>query len=293
MELPSPVERREGFLVGASVGAALAAGTAACGDAAAVRATLTNGEAVPAPAPSGRRRAATALADDLLAELVGGGVDLHRLGGRWVTWWREDGLEADPVLIAALDHLREFDAPVAQLPARNVAALAAALPAALASASPRAMIAGAFHVARMLDPDERTALCTVAMVVAAAELLDGHRDFVAEVVAALRANDAPPELVEPLRAIPRDPRTPPPVPRGACPDVVPVTTWVMWLAHHRPRSADALREMALAGGVSPSVGAVLGALLGARDGTATWPQAWIAGTGEEVLLRKGIAGRIG
>jgi len=293
MEPTTQVDRREAFLVGAAVGAALAATTAACGDPAAVRATLRDGDPVPSAAPDGRRRAATALADDLLVELLGGGVDLRRLGGRWVTWLEGDGLEAGPVLVAALEHLREFDAPVAELPAHNATALAAALPAALASGSPRAMISGAFHVARMLDPDERTGLSTVAMVVAAAELLDGHRDFVAEVVAALRANDAPADLVEALRAIPRDPRTPPPIPRGDCPDVVQVTSWVMWQLHHRPRSADALREMALAGGLRPCVGAILGALLGARDGTATWPESWLLETGEEVVLRKAVAARIG
>ena len=83
--------RREGFLVGAVVGAALAG------------------------AATGRRHAATALADALLVELTSGGVDLRRLAGRWIDWERENGATGDPLLHLALEHLREFDAPVGEL----------------------------------------------------------------------------------------------------------------------------------------------------------------------------------
>ncbi len=286
-----PIDRREGFLVGAVVGAALAAATAGCPDAAAVQAVLVDGDVAPLAQIPGRRRGSTALADELLVELTGGGVDLHRLAGRWVAWHEQDGLESDALLAAALDHLREFDAPVTTLRSGSVAALAAALPAALAGGSPRGMVAGAFHIARLLDPAETTALAAVAVVIAAAAFLEGRRAFIADVVAALRANDAPGELVDAMRTIPRDPRAPPPLPRGDTPDPVAAATWLLWGAYHRPRGADALRELALCGGIAPTVGAVAGALFGARDGISGWPAAWLAG--EDVVSRRALAMRLG
>lgn len=275
----NPAASREGFLVGAVVGAALtASGT---------------GGSAPSPPPPGRRRAATALADELLVELTNGGVDLRRLAHRWVEWLTSDGFDADPLLVAALGHLRDYDAPIAELPAGSVAPIAAVLPAALASSSPRAMIAGTFHVARLLDPSESTALAALSVVLAASAFLEGRRDFVADVVAALRANDASPALVDAIRNIPRDPRAEPPMPTGDAPDPVTTVTWLLWIAHHRPRGAAVLRDVSLLGGITPTVGAVLGALLGARDGTGDWPSAWISGAGEEVALRRALARRLG
>jgi hypothetical protein len=283
------IDHREGFLVGAVVGAALVARTASSCDPATIRGQLIDGELVPLAPPAGRRRAALALADELLVELTGAGVDLHRLARRWVDWAEQDGFEADVVLVAALDHLREFDAPATTLPSGNVAAPAAALPAALAGGSPRGMVAGAYHVARMLDPAETTALATVAVVIAAAAFLDGRRDFVADVVAALRANDAPDVVLDAMRTIPRDPRTPPPVPHADTPDPLMAVTWLLWTAYHRPRGVEVLREMALVGGIAPTTGALAGALFGARDGIGSWPAAWLSGAGEDVARRRVVA----
>ena len=259
---------------------------------AALTASPEGGGVAVAP-PPGRRRAATALADALLIELIDGAVDLRRLAGRWLDWQREDGLACDPLLGMALNHLRDYDAPIPELPSGSVVPLAAVLPAALASASPRAMIAGSFHVARMLDPRETTALAAMAVVLAAAAFLEGRRDFVPDVVAALRANDASAELLDAIRAIPRDPGAEPAMPRGATPDPIVAATWVLWVAHHRPRGVILLREVALVGGLAPPVGAVLGALLGARDGLERWPAAWFDGAGEEVALRRALASRLG
>ena len=284
--------RREGMLVGAVVGAALTAATEHAADAAAIRAALVGGEVAPVPPPLGQRHAATALGDALLQELTGGGVDLHRLAGRWLEWQKNDGFGVDPVLAESLEHLREYDAPADDLRGGNCAALAAALPAALASASPKAMIAGAFHVARMLDPDPVTTLAAVALVVAAATCLEGRRDVVPDVVAVLRANDAPASLIDAVRFIPRDPRDVPPAPVGASPDPATAAIWLLWMLHHRARGSTAMREIALHGALSPVVGSIAGALFGARDGLDDWPAAWIAGSGEEVTLRRALAHRL-
>jgi hypothetical protein len=266
--------RREGFLAGAAVGAALVARPRG-GAAARLR---------------GGRDAAVALADALLVELIGGGVDLRRLTRRWVAWRRDDGLGLDPLLDHALDHLERFDAPIAVLEGGSIVAVAAALPAALASASPRAMISGSFHVARLLDPAEETALATVATVLASAALLEGRRDFVPEVVAALRANDAPPALLDAIRTIPRDPRDVPPFPAGINPAPADAVRWLLWMAYHRPRGLDVLLELAAVDDVAPSVGAIAGALFGARDGMASWPPEWLDAEG--VVERRALAERL-
>lgn len=280
--------------MGAVLGSALAAGSADLSDPQQIEARLgPDGLPAAASLPAGRRRAATALADALLEQLVGGGVDLRRLAGHWVEWRKEDGTDVDPLLALALDHLRDFDAPVEALPRPGIAAIAAALPAALAAASPQSMVAGAFHVARLLDPSEEAALATVSVVVAASRFLEGSRDFLPDVVEVLRANDAPPLLLDAVRTIPRDPRTVPPLPRGATPSPIESVTWLLWTAHHRPRGLDALAAMAIAGGISPTIGAALGALMGARDAITVWPAAWLAAGGEEATLRAVVARRLG
>jgi ADP-ribosylglycohydrolase len=289
----SSADRREGFLVGAVVGARLAARTVACRDAAAVLDLLDGGDVIPLPAPAGRRPAATALADALLEEFTHGGVDLRRLASRWVAWWREDGFEAGPLLGAALSQIAEFDAPAATLPAPGSAPMVAALPAALASATPATMVSGAFHVARLLDPSEEAGLCAVAAVLTGSRLLEGSRDFIPDVLALLRTNRASEELVEAVRVVPRDPRTSPPFPEGEEPAPVATLSWLLWQLQHRPRGVELLREVTLRGGVSPFVGALLGALVGARDGLVGWPTAWVAGAGEEVVLRRALVHRWG
>lgn len=50
--------------------------------------------------------------------------------------------------------------------------------------------------------------------------------------------------------------------------------------------------MVALGGVASSVGAVLGALVGARDGVDHWPGPWRDGAGEDVALRLALAERL-
>ncbi len=262
--------RREGFLVGAAVGAALAAGAE----------------------PPGRRRASLALGEDLLVELASGGVDLRRLAQQWVGWRRADGYEAPPALTVALDCLEQYDAPADELPEPDAVALAAALPAALANGSPRAMVSGGFHVARLLDPDPATGLAAVALIVAAAAVLDGSRDFIGDVLTAMRANDAPPDVFEPLRAVPREPGRPVSRPTRLNPEPVVLTAWTLWQAYHRPHTTEVLADLAV-GDASPIAGALLGALLGARDGVDAWPEQWLALDATAVARRRDLARRIG
>src|SRR5690606_8537713 len=243
----------------------------------------------PFPPPAGRRFAAVALGDALIEELMSGGVDLRRLARRWTDWQEVDGFDVDPALDAALSHLREFDAPVVQLDSTGPAALLAALPAALAASSPRSMVSGAFHTARLVDPDPDSGLAAVAVVLAAGRFLEGQRDFMAEVLGLLRSNNAPPELFDRYAAIAREPRRVATPPRGNSATATEVALWALRVAEHQPRSVEALSAMVTNGGVSPAAGALLGALLGARDGIEHWPDSWRDGAGEDVILRTALA----
>ena len=264
---------REGLLIGIVAGASL--GTP------------------PGAASGARRPAAVALGDALLAEFLDGGVDLHRLARRWLDWEGEAGMSLPAPVSEALAHLREFDAPAPHLAVPNVTALAAALPAAIAGASPRAMVSGTFHVARLLDPGESTALCAVALTVAASIFLEGRRDFIADVISLLRANAAGEEMLERVRSIARDRRAVPELPRGGSPDPVATTVWALWQAHHRVRGVDAMHEVAAAGDADPAVGAVAGGLLGARDGLADWPREWLESVESQLEMRRRVLERIG
>jgi hypothetical protein len=289
--LSAPV-RRAGFLAGAVIGAALAARTADVVDPTEIASRLT-GRPLPLAPPTGRRPAATALADGLLEELLGGGVDLERLAGRWTTWWRDDGLDADPALIEALAHLETYHAPADQLDSTGPAAVAAALPAALAAGSPRAMVSGAFHTTRLLDPTAESGWAAVAVVVTASRFLGGQRDSIGDVLAVLRVNGAPEVLIDRFAMIPRDRRRVPQPPRGVAVSAIDVAVWALWHAEYAPSGVRALEQMVAAGGVGSVPGAVLGALLGARDGLAEWPIDWQDGSGEDVRLRHALAARLG
>jgi ADP-ribosylglycohydrolase len=290
-EAPDLDSRRRGFLAGAVIGAALAARTASLRDATDIAAALADGPQ-PLAAPSGQRYAAVALGDALLEELLSGGVDLQRLAGRWVQWLHEDGWEADAALRASLAHLNEFNAPAVSPAQGGSSALAAALPAALAAASPRTMVSGAFHTARLVDPDPESGLAAVALVLAAARFLEGSRDFLPDVLGLLRSNGAEATVIDRFAAIARDPRAQPIPPRGQDASALDVAIWALRIAQHRPRSVEALTAMVGAGGVGTTAGAALGALLGARDGIEHWPQGWREGAGEDVRLRLMLADRL-
>lgn len=291
-DAPPLAVRRRGFLAGVPIGAALAARTAANRDAATIRAALDDGPRPLAP-PAGRRYAAVALGDGLLEELLSGGVDLQRLAGRWTSWLAADGHDADAALVEALGHLRDFNAPADQLQHTGAAALVAALPAGLAAASPRSMVSGAFHTARMLDPDPASGLAAVAMVLTASRFLEGSRDVLPEVLGLLRSNDAPATVYDRFAAIVREPRVPPVPPRGPDASAVDVAVWALRIVQHQPRGAPALRAMVSEGGISSTAGGLLGGLLGARDGIDEWPAPWRDGAGEDVLLRSALADTLG
>jgi ADP-ribosyl-[dinitrogen reductase] hydrolase len=152
--------------------------------------------------------------------------------------------------------------------------------------NPRNLVAGTFHTAWLTHPEPRCAWSAVAVNVAAASFLRGRRDFVPEVIEALRNNDAPAELLAAVRRVPLERREELPVAgaepgsAGHCMEIA------LWFAHHEPDLERGLVWLANAGGDTDTNAAVAGGLMGARDGEAAIPGRWIDALPDPERLRR-------
>ena len=214
----------------------------------------------------------------LAEELLAGDVDLERLAGRWIHWLDADGRGAGNWTRTALNHIRTHGSPPSGTGGRAPnGAVMRALPVALATrGSPRNLVAGTWHTAALTHPDDRCTWSAVAVNVAAAELLAGRRDFLADVIEVLRVNDAPPELLAAVRRVPLERREELPILGERAWDAVSCAEIALWAAWHEPNLEAALIWLANAGGDTDTNAAVAGGLLGARDGEAAVPARWIA-----------------
>ena len=254
-------DRARGGVVGLAVGAKLAGGTGMGGE--------------------------LALARCVAEELLEAAPDFHRLAGRWIAWWRQDGTGISPRTAMALDHLARFDAPAAPGPGTGEGApLVRVFPMALAMpAQPRNLISGTYHAVMLTHPDAHTAWSAVAVNVAAARLIQGRRDFIPDVIEALVANDAPTELLSAVRRLPfvgRDEVRPDRPVEGPA---VATASAVLWVAHQEPVLERGVRWLADGSGEA-GINAALGcALMGLRDGEQAIPDAWLVGLPEADRLR--------
>jgi ADP-ribosylglycohydrolase len=229
-----------------------------------------------------------ALACCMAEELLETAPDFHRLAGRWIAWWRQDGTGISARTAEALDHLARFDAPAPPGPGTGEGApLIRALPMALAMPTqPRNLVSGTYHAVMLTHPDPHTAWSAVAVNVAAARLFQGKRDFIPDVIEALVANDAPTELLAVIRRLPfagRDDVRPDRPVEGAA---VATATAVLWVAHQEPVLERGVRWLGEASGEA-AVNAALGcALLGLREGEVAIPEAWVAGLAQADRLRE-------
>lgn len=219
-----------------------------------------------------------ALAVILAEELVQPEVDLRRLAHRWVEWGRTDGRGIGTWTRTALAHIATHDSPPAASAGRATnGAVSRCLPVALrAHASPRNLVSGTWHTAALTHPDPRCAWSAVAVNVAAASFLRGRRDFVADVVEALLANDADVSVLAAVRKVPllrRDELT---VTGPSAADAVTCMTAALWFAYHEPVLERGLVWLANAGGDTDTNAAVAGGLMGARDGLRAVPPRWLA-----------------
>ena len=226
-----------------------------------------------------------ALALAVAEELLEAEVDLRRLTGRWIAWWRRDARGLDEETVVALDHLVQHDAPLpAAAPGPGIPWIARALPIALATwQQPRNLVSGTYHTIRLVTPDGEVAWAAVALNVAVGQLMQGRQDFLPEVIEALKANDASPGLLGLLRRIPFI-RFDELHPREAHPAAASAEV-VLWLAYHDPNLERAVLR-AVDQPVAPeSLGAAVGALLGARDGEEAVPGEWVNALHDPARLR--------
>jgi ADP-ribosylglycohydrolase len=211
----------------------------------------------------------------LAEELAGGRRDVQALAYRWTARYREEPDGIDGETGAALAHLALHHSPPARAAGQGSDPLVRLVPVALAAFdAPRVLVSATYHLAALTHPEPIVAWSAVAVNVAMARFLLGKRDFVPDVIEALRNNEVPEPLLTAVRRVPLPEQAP-----GARPDSVPGRALddaeaALRLAYHEPLLERGLRR--LAGGDASAAGraAVAGALLGARAGVEAIPDAW-------------------
>ena len=224
---------------------------------------------------AGRADGGLALARILAEELAAGRRDLRSLAHRWVARYQEDPRDIDPETAAALAHLARHDAPPSRAAGPGSDPLVRALPVALAAHdAPRTLVSATYHVAALTHPEPVVAWSAVAVNVALARLLQGKRDFVPDVIEALRSNDVPEVVLAAARRVPLPAAAP--GERSGPGLAVADAEAALRLAYHEPVVDRGLRAVAEPGVAAAGRAGLSGALLGARDGVGALPEAWIA-----------------
>jgi ADP-ribosylglycohydrolase len=257
--LPALSSRAEGAVLGLAVGRSLTAGDG----------------------PDGELALALILADELGARRA----DLRRVAERWVERHQSDGRGVGQETAAALSHLAQYGTPPRHGAGRSADPLVRCIPVALAMFdSPGNLVSGTYHVAALTHPDPAVTWSAVALNVALARFLQGKRDFIADVLEALRNNPVPEELLAAVRRVPLE-RHPELSGAELSPaDAVGCVRAALWLADHEPILERGLRWVAEGRGHPGALGGVAGALLGARDGVESLPESWTDSlTGAESL----------
>jgi ADP-ribosylglycohydrolase len=230
---------------------------------------------------AGRRRALGAAADGGLAltriladDLAAGRRDLRALAHRWVAHAQAAPTAIDAETAAALAHLARHDAPPARAAGVGSDPLVRTVPVALATwFAPATLVSATFHIAALTHPEPVVAWSAVAVNVALARFLQGRRDFVADVIEALRNNAVPEALLAAVRRVPLPPLAPAAGPDTGVGQALADTEAALRLAYHEPRFARGIqglpRDPAWAGRAG-----LAGALLGAREGAGAVPADW-------------------
>lgn len=226
-----------------------------------------------------------ALAALLAEELHRPEVSLQRLVEHWIAWWRHDGRGLDAHTAEALEHFAQHDAPAAPRDGDDGAGpLARTLPVALAMfRSPRNLVSGTYHTVLLTHADSSTAWAAVAVNVTVAQFLRGRRDFLPDVVEVLQANEASPDLLALVRRIPFIGRDELLVSEHS--PAVACAERALWYAHHEVNFERGVSRVARDGPESATQAAVVGGVLGARDGEDAVPARWVNALPEPEMLR--------
>ncbi len=223
------------------------------------------------PGPDG----SLALARILAEELAAGRRDLQKLAHLWVERHRAGPRDLEPETAAALAHLARHDTPPSQAAGRGSDPLVRCVPVALAAhAVPRTLVSATYHIAALTHPDPLVAWSAVAVNVALACFLRGQRDFVPDVIEALRANDVPEPLLAAVRRIPLPARMGTPDAGLALGQALGDAEAALRLAYHEPLLERGLNGVAASGAIAGGRAGLAGALFGARDGADAIPSGW-------------------
>ncbi len=220
----------------------------------------------------GERPGETALRRILAEELAAGRTDLRLLAERWVEYHHAVPGSVGRETAAALDYLATHHAPAGQAAGDGPEVLARLVPVGLVACdSPRNLVSATFHTASLTHPGPRAAWAAVAANVALARVVSGKRDFVADVIEALRGNAAPDELIDAVRRVPVARREGLPSLASAGRDAVSAVEIVLWLGYHEPLFGRGLDWLAAGGSEAAALTGATAALLGARDGADAVP----------------------
>lgn len=223
-------------------------------------------------------------AEDLaLALILASGLDapepdFEGVAREWIAWRHRDGRGMGSWTRYALTVLEEQGAPLTTTGGQaGNGAVARCLPVAIAAwNAPRNLIGATLAQAALTHPDPRCLWSAVAVNVACARLLAGHRDFIPDVLEALRGNDAPAEVSAAVNRVPLLlTREELPVTGMEAGYTVHCMQIALWFAHHEPNLERGLVWLASAGGDTDTNAAVAGGLMGARDGVEAIPARWI------------------
>lgn len=290
MSSPSLASRARGALLGHATGNALGVPTE----------FLHTPERIEAEFPDGMRdvvrqdRPGSPYDDDvaltvlLAEELIETHPDIQRLAHRWAEWAERDGRGIGNWTRQALGHLRRHDEPPHSTGGQaGNGTISRCLPVALRYfGSPAELIQSTYHTAMLTHPDERCGWGAVAVNVAAACFLSGRRDFVGDVLEALRENAVPEELLEAVRRVPLERKDDLPIVGPEAGYVVHGVEIALWFAHHEPVLERGLIWLAGAGGDTDTNAAVAGGLMGARDGEEAVPLRWVNALPEPFRLKE-------
>jgi ADP-ribosylglycohydrolase len=233
-----------------------------------------------------------ALALLLAEELLQPEIDLRRLAHAWADWAAHDGRGLDEGTRSALHHIRVHDSPPSGSPHEAGAGpMVRCIPVGLAMThSPASLVSGSYHLVRLTHAEEACAWATVAVNITVARFLAGGRDFIPDVIEALRNNGAPEPLLAATRRVPLEQRKDLPLTPGKEQTPAEAMEVALWLAYREPnlgRALDWLDDAAVDAGTA----ALVGALLGARDGEQALPAERIAAM-PEVERTRSLADRL-
>lgn len=210
-----------------------------------------------------------ALASILADLLLVPDPDLGEVARRWAEAAAASEAALDAGSRAGFAHLRETGVPRQSTAIGEIGTLPVhVIPAALlAFENPRTLTSLTWHLAALTHPDPESTWGAVAINVAASRLVQGHRDFIPDVIEALRNNGAPALLLETVRRLPLLRRenidgmvTSTQSPAVGC------TCAALWVAHTSTRTAGALEWLEQLPPALESAAPAGAALLGARDG---------------------------